>query len=145
MNICPWCSYWHYLILNFTAVYHTISFFFCINSSSFIIVIIITRFEFSHPGPAQYVSARVGALGRLIIWCSLKSIFSQLFHSWTGLACAQIVDNFQRNSSICWILSLVVPYFRLFQWCLSAPFRLPPCAAVGFWDVMSGNLIDNYQ
>jgi hypothetical protein len=38
---------------------------------------------------------------------------------------AQTVDNFRSNSFACGNLSLLAPYFRLFQWCSGAPGGCP--------------------
>lgn len=78
---------------------------------------------------------RVGTLGRLIIWRPFKPIFCQIFFGlWQGWqiflrAHPQNVDNFWRNTFVYGNTSLLPPYFRLFQGCLSARYRLAPWAA----------------
>jgi hypothetical protein len=71
----------------------------------------------------------VGTPGRLIIWLPLKQIFFKSFRRRTWLAKflrarAPITDNFRRNSFACGNLSLLAPHFILYQWRLSAPYRL---------------------
>jgi hypothetical protein len=56
----------------------------------------------------------VGTPGRQISWCTFKLTFLTLFRPRTGMAgifraCAQSVDNFQRNSFTCGNLSLLSP------------------------------------
>jgi hypothetical protein len=77
-------------------------------------------------GPKQ-----VRAPGGLIIWRPFKPIFFKLFLIWTGLAklfeCA--CPNFGQFSEK--VFRVCKPeftgtYFRIFQWRLSAPCKLPP-------------------
>jgi hypothetical protein len=76
----------------------------------------------------------VGVPSRLIIWHPLKAIFFKLFglgQDWRNFlrVGAKTADNFWRNSFAYGNLSLVAPYFQLFQWCLSAPYRFAPWAS----------------
>lgn len=85
-------------------------------------------------------------VNRLIIWCPLKcfKFFGLELSWWTFLSMpAQTADTFQRNSFMCWNLSLlaprrssfvcgnlslIVPYFWIFQAHLTALYRLVPWA-----------------
>jgi hypothetical protein len=78
----------------------------------------------------------VGALGRLIIWRPFKEIFFQIFffglgQGWQNFfeGTPQILDNFWKKTFVYGNTSLLPPYFQLFQWCLSARYRLAPWAA----------------
>jgi hypothetical protein len=77
----------------------------------------------------------VGAPGRLIIWCPLKSSLFELFigleQGWRKFlrVRAKIADNFWRNSFACGNRSLLAPYFRLFQRRQRAPYSLALRAA----------------
>jgi hypothetical protein len=84
-------------------------------------------------GPDQHL---LGASDRLRIWHPFKPISIKLFffclgQGWRKIlrARALISDNFRRNSFTYGNLSLVAPYFQLFQRCLSARNRLAPWAA----------------
>ena len=80
----------------------------------------------------------VGILGRLIIWHPFRLIFFKNFSLGDGWRTfgggggrhAKIVDNFWRKVPAHGKLTLVAAYFQLFQWHLSAPYKLAPLAAV---------------
>jgi hypothetical protein len=76
----------------------------------------------------------VGATGGLILLGPFKPICLNLFRPRTQLtnifeAQTQSEDKVQGISFAYGNLSLPAPYFRLFQWCLNAPYRLAPPAA----------------
>ena len=76
----------------------------------------------------------VGALGRLIIWRPFRYSFTFFFGLGQGCqnflrARPKIEDNFWKKTFAYGNTSLLPPYFRLFQWCLSARHSLAPWAA----------------
>jgi hypothetical protein len=80
-------------------------------------------------------SARfMGASGMFKIWRLLQPISFKLFRPRTGLANlpegASSEDNFHRNPLVSGSLSLLAPYFWLFQWRFSAPYSLVLLAVV---------------
>jgi hypothetical protein len=68
----------------------------------------------------------LGIPGRLIIWRPLKPILFKLFRPMTGLACAEIADNFRGNSAAYENLILLAPHFELSQRLHSATLRWCP-------------------
>jgi hypothetical protein len=85
---------------------------------------------------ARAVPRNVGAPGRLmgILWHPSKPIYLKIFgraHAWRiiFMGGAHIANKFRRNSFACGNLRLLSTYLRLFQWRLSAPYRLTLRAA----------------
>ena len=76
----------------------------------------------------------MGASSWLIIWHPFKPIFFQRFRPRAGpekilRSRAQIAYNFRRKSWACGNVSSLAPYFLLFRWHLSVPYRLASRAA----------------